>query len=70
MSLPWTVHEADQAPVEGFTSQTPKPLNRPPSPYQNFIDFSKLSENSKNFTDYKEYSNYREYPVIFLKLWH
>jgi hypothetical protein len=47
---------ANQSPirVEGFTGQTPKPLNRPPSPHQNFIDFSKLSENSKNFTKYKD----------------
>jgi hypothetical protein len=62
---------ANQSPirVEGFTGQTPKPLNRPPSPHQNFIDFSKLSENSKNFTKYKEGSNYHKYRFIFSKLW-
>jgi hypothetical protein len=44
--------------VEGFTGQTPTPLNRPASPHQNFIDFSKLQENSKNLAEYKEYFDY------------
>jgi hypothetical protein len=44
--------------IEGFTGQTPIPLNRPVSPHQNFIDFSKFLENSKNFAEYEEYSDY------------
>jgi hypothetical protein len=44
--------------LEGFTSQTPTPLNRPASPHQNSIDFSKLLEKSKNFAEFEEYSGY------------
>jgi len=37
--------------LEGFTSQTPKPLNRPIVPlseHQKFVDFSKSLENSQS----------------------
>jgi hypothetical protein len=44
--------------LEGFTGQTPTPLNRPASPHQNFINFLKLLENYKNLAKYKEYSDY------------
>jgi hypothetical protein len=44
--------------LEGFTSQTPTPLNRPASSHQNSIDFSKLLEKSKNFAEFEEYSDY------------
>jgi hypothetical protein len=40
--------------LEGFTSQTPTPLNRPPIPlseHQNFVDFSNCLENSQNFSE-------------------
>jgi hypothetical protein len=57
------------SPIEGHTGQTPKPLNRPASPYQNSFDFSKWLGSSKNFAEYKEHSNYRDHRVIFLNLW-
>jgi hypothetical protein len=41
--------------IEGFTSQTPKPLNHPLVPlseHQKFMDFSKCLENSQNFSGY------------------
>jgi hypothetical protein len=44
--------------LEGFSGQTPTPLNPPASTHQNFIDFPKLVENSKNFAEYKEDSDY------------
>jgi hypothetical protein len=51
-------HEPSAPMLEGFTSQTPTPLNRPASPHQNSIDFSKLLEKSKNFAEFEEYSGY------------
>ena len=57
-----------QIGLEGLTTQTPTPLNRPRQPHQNFDDFLKSLEKSKNFIYYKEYSNYHEYHVIFAKL--
>jgi hypothetical protein len=57
-----------QSRLEGFTTQTPTPLNPPRQPHQNFDDFSKSLEKSKNFIYYERYSNYHEYRVIFAKL--
>jgi hypothetical protein len=40
---------------EGFTSQTPKPLNRPLIlllEHQKFMDFSKCLENPQNFSEH------------------
>jgi hypothetical protein len=43
----------DRYKLEGFSTQTPTPLNRPRQPHQNFDDFSKSLEKSKNFIYYE-----------------